>query len=159
MGLLARLFAASILTATVAACASPEPPPPPPRPAVAVLDCTQAVWSGSPYGQPPHGVTLLSGSPFGVGIYGTPGTAPWGLVCLNGYTRTGCNIAPDTRFAAYSVHPAYPALPTAVPLPDFDDWDLRSDGTPEGNGCYTTRPELISRAAISISCCRIAEQR
>ncbi len=140
----------------LAACASPEPAPPPPRPAVAVLECTQAVWGGSPYGVPPHGVTLLAGTPQAVGIYGTPGTAPWGLVCINGFARTGCNISPDTRLAPY---PAYQPHAAGTPAPDLDEWDLRSDGTPDGNGCYTTRPELISRAAISISCCRVAERR
>ena len=156
MDYLGKLSAALVLAATVAACATPEPPPPPPRPAVAVLECAQAVWSGSPYGTPPYGVSLLAGPGHAVGIYGTPGTAPWGLVCLNGFTRTGCNIAPDTRFAAY---PAYSSAPAAMQLPDADEWDLRADGTPDGNGCYTTRPELIQRAAISISCCRVAERR
>lgn len=150
-----RILAAMALLGGLGACATPEPPPPPPRPAVAVLECSQAVWSGSPYGVPPHGVTLLAGSPHAVGIYGTPGTAPWGLVCINGYTRTGCNITPDSRFAPV---PGYPAA-AGTPAPDIEDWDLRSDGTPEGNGCYTTKPELISRAAISISCCRVAERR
>ncbi|WP_374442657.1 hypothetical protein [Stella sp.] len=153
MGSIGRILPAIAMLAGLAACADAEPPPAP-RPAVAVLECTQAVWSGSPYGVPPHGVTLLAGPPQAVGIYGTPGTAPWGLVCINGFTRTGCNISPDTRFAPY---PAYGTPGT--PAPDTDEWDLRSDGTPDGNGCYTTRPELIARAAVSISCCRVAERR
>ncbi len=143
-----------LATALVAAaCAAPEPVPLPPRPAVATLECAQAVWSGSPYGAAPHGVTLLAGPGNAVGVYGTPGTAPWGLLCMNGFTRTGCHISPDTRFSA---PPAYYPYPTTLPASDPDDWDLRVDGTPGGNGCYTTRPELIARAAISISCCRVA---
>ena len=148
---LGRMTIALALATGLAGCADAEPPPPAPRPAVATLECTQAVWGGSPYGVPPHGVTLLAGPPEAVGIYGTPGTAPWGLVCINGFARTGCNISPETRLAPY------PAA--ATPTPDIDAWDLRSDGTPDGNGCYTTRPELISRAAISISCCRVAQRR
>ena len=150
--------AALALAVSVGACAAPEPLPPPPRPAVATLECAQAVWNGGAYGAPPYGVTLLAGPAHAVGAYGTPGTAPWGLVCLNGFTRTGCHMSPDTRFGAYPTYYPYPAG-QVVPAPDPDDWDLRVDGTPEGNGCYTTRPELISRAAISISCCRVAERR
>ena len=103
---------------TAAACAAPEPPPPPPRPAVAALECAQAVWNGSPYGPSPAGVTLLSGPAQAVGVYGTPGTAPWGLVCMNGFARTGCHISPDTRFGAAATYYTYPGQPLVAADPD-----------------------------------------
>ncbi|MCC7273933.1 MAG: hypothetical protein IT561_14780 [Alphaproteobacteria bacterium] len=153
------LGALLVAAATVAGCAA-EQPPPPPRPLVAGLDCTQAIWSGSPYPSPPHSVTVLAGSPGAVAVYGTPGTTPWGLQCMNGYVRTGCHMGADTRFGPYAYPGVYPTPYVGAPPPaaDSDNWDLRVDGTQDGNGCYTTRPDLVTRAYIAISCCRVASR-
>ncbi|MGE0713834.1 MAG: hypothetical protein AB7P02_00195 [Alphaproteobacteria bacterium] len=151
----AGLAIAVVAAGVLAGCAS-EPPPPPPRALYPALDCTQAIWSGSPYPSPPHSVTVLAGSPAAVAIYGTPGTTPWGLQCMNGYVRTGCHMGADTRFGPYAYPGTFPTPYAIVPAPaaEAGGWDLRVDGTPEGNGCYTTRPDLVTRAYIAISCCR-----
>jgi hypothetical protein len=146
-----RLFALAAIVGAVglAGCADPEPPPPP-RPQVYALDCTQAIWSGSLYPSVPHGVTVLGGNPEAVQIFGAPGTAPWGLTCVGDYVRTGCHMGADTRFG-----PPYAPTPTAPGYPSAEGWDLRVDGTPNGNGCYTTHTDLITRAYIAVSCCRV----
>ncbi|MGE0725768.1 MAG: hypothetical protein AB7O45_15420 [Alphaproteobacteria bacterium] len=135
----------------LAACSDPEQPPPAPKPPpMWGLECTQAIWSGSLFPSQPHGITVLAGRPEAVQIFGTPGTAPWGLTCVGDYVRTGCHMGADTRFG-----PPYAPAPYASGYPSAEGWDLRTDGTPNGNGCYTTRTDLITRAYIAVSCCRV----
>ena len=147
----AGIIAAFLCVAAIAGCADPEPPPPPrPLPQIWSLDCTQAIWSGSLFPSQPHGVTVLGGRPEAVQIFGSPGTAPWGLTCVGDYVRTGCHMGADTRFG-----PPYAPAPNSPGYPSADGWDLRTDGTPNGNGCYSTRTDLITRAYIAVSCCRV----